>query len=129
MSDDNPRDVLSSEQLESDDENIQAIGENRYVVTFDETEAPSGIRDRGDSDSDPTHVGTAEGLAETDAAYSFEIRGKFETHTDDLSIETNDVSDAFDSLLYWYARNVADDAAPEEVINVLLANSEFDLGI
>jgi hypothetical protein len=128
MSDDNRHDVLSPEQLELNDEHIQQLDENRYVVTFEERSAAAeGSHDSGDPDSRRASIDLSQELGETEAAYAFEARGRFETDTDEICVETNDVSEALESLLYWYARNVADDAPPKKVITVLLANLELDL--
>lgn len=128
MSDNDRNDILSPEQLERDDEHMHALEGNRYVVTADE---PSGRR--SDLDGRPDRSahgggGTAGELAELEGAYAFEVCARFGSDRDDISVETNDVSDAFETLLRWYVDNVAADTPPAEAVAVLLENSDLDSG-
>jgi hypothetical protein len=128
MSDDNTDDALSPDELELDDEHVQRLDENRYVVTVDEKRSPSGGT-HGKAGLDSDRTSDAQGLAEIDGAYAFEARGRFEAEMDEIHVGTNDVVDGLESLLRWYAQNVAADTPPEDVVTVLLENSDLDVSV
>ncbi|WP_054584829.1 hypothetical protein [Halolamina pelagica] len=67
------------------------------------------------------------GIADLDGAYALALDARFESVEDDLTVETNDVSAAFEAVLRWYAGNVADGTPPEAVIVTLLENSDLDV--
>ncbi|MFT4891070.1 MAG: hypothetical protein ACI9YT_001992 [Halobacteriales archaeon] len=130
MSDDHTNNILSPDQLELDDEHIRPLNENRYVVSVDEKSSPSSVADdRDELISGCASVNMTKTLADLEGAYAFEVHARFEGKSDSLCIETNDVSEAFDSVLRWYAGKVADDTPPEDVIAVLLANSDLNIDI
>lgn len=128
MSDDDTKEVLSPDHIDVDDEHVQPLDENRYVVSPDEGSSPSSSTgDENTADSERTSGDEPGALADLDGAYAVALQARFESERDDIRIETSDVSVAFESLLHWYAGKVADDTPPEEVIAVLLANSDLDV--
>ena len=126
MSNDNTDDALSPDELELDDEHVQRLDENRYVVTVDEKRSPSG---GGRAGLDSGRTSGAQEVTETDGAYAFEARGRFEAEMDEIHVGTNDVAEGLESLLRWYAQNVAADTPPEDVVTVLLENSDLDVSV
>lgn len=130
MSDENTENALSPDQLEPNDDQVRPLDENRYVVDPDGTDNSHSVTDAGDSPvADRTNGDTTEEFAALDGAYALEIRAQFGTERNTLAVETNDVSEAFESLLHWYAGHLAEDTPPEDVLAVLLANSTLEVDI
>ena len=126
MTDQYTNEPESNEQDASGDGEIRSLGENRYVVSPDGGEAPH--RNEGNVEVPvPGSESDSAGISELDGAYALELDARFEGVEEDLSVETSDVSVAFDALLRWYAGNVAEGMPPEDVIATLLANSELDV--
>jgi hypothetical protein len=130
MSDENTETALSPDQIELNENQVRPLDENRYVVDPDGTDNSHSVTGTGDSSvADRTNGDTTEEFAALDGAYALEIRAQSGTERDAFRVETNDVSEAFESLLRWYAGHVADDTPPEDVLAVLLANSTLEVDI
>jgi hypothetical protein len=120
---DDDTDDTTTEREGSSDEHVQPLGEDRYVVSLDErVEAPPAGAHAPDPGSDAGRT-----LDDLDGAYALELHARHEDDADSLRVETNDVADAFESLLRWYAGKVAPATPPEAVVGTLLANSDLEL--
>jgi hypothetical protein len=126
MLDDDSNDTTPTERTGSNDEHVRSLGEDRYVVSLEDQEDPAPIT--GDEQAPPPGSDTGRRLDDLDGAYAFELHARHENGADSLRVETNDVGEAFESLLRWYAGKVAPDTPPEAVVGTLLANSNLDPG-
>ncbi|GAB7095314.1 hypothetical protein JCM30237_24670 [Halolamina litorea] len=125
MTDEHTNQTGADEAHASNEAEIRSLGEDRYVVTPDgskDTHGDGESRGAALQGSDPTG-----GLADLDGAYALELDARFGSAEDDLTVETNDVSVAFDALLRWYADKVAGETPPETVIATLLENTELNV--
>jgi len=64
-------------------------------------------------------------LDRTDSQYAYRIAAKTGTTISHQQLASDDVGTAFDGLLRWYARQVADGTSPEEALGILLAESSI----
>lgn len=146
--------VLTPDDLEiSDSEYVEELEEDRYVVspggrspnvtdsnrsdaTGDDSDragpdAPDGREEaqrRSDSQiASPEAARTllADELARSNARYGIDVVGRFDGHTVRHRTVSNDVVASFENLVRWYARNVTDDTPTDEVIRILLNESDF----
>jgi hypothetical protein len=113
--------VVSVEELGPDEDRVRPLGRNRYVV---DTDRSPPATDGGERPTDPR-----DGPVDADGAYAVEVRGRFGDDERRTRVATNDVSESFESLVRWYADAVAADAPPEEVLAVLLDNSDLDVDV
>lgn len=140
MSDDTlPDGVLSPDELEPDDDRLRHLDERRYVVSTDgETDddsdrvlTPGQDADADSDDRPPANsapAGDSLALDELDGAYALAIRARTDgASVEDCRVDTDDVSVAFESLLRWYADQVAEDTPHEEVLAVLLQHTDIEL--
>lgn len=140
MSDDDiPDGVLSPDDLEPDDDRLRRLDERRYVVsTDDDTGADPSASTVPDvnggvdtEDRRPADAGPADEpltLAELDGAYALAIRARTDGGSvEDCRIDADDVSVTFESLLRWYADQVAEDTPQEKVLAVLLRHTDLQL--
>ena len=151
--------VLEPDELEVEHrEEVQEIGENRYVVSTDEDggdgggnrrepdRAPSGQttptgpenrpRPRQGADpastepSEPTvSTGSRTPLAAVGDRYAVDIAAKVDGSVDDSRIGSDSIVETFERTLLWYASQVDDSTPPEEVIRILLAESDLDVSL
>lgn len=126
MPDEHTQQTHPNERQEPSDEHVRALGENRYVVSLDEEdERPltGGTADQSRSVRDEP----SRRLDDLDGAYALDLRARHGAEASHHRLETNDVCEAFESLLRWYAGCVAEDTPPETVVATLLANADLDL--
>ena len=119
--------VLSLDDLKLDADRVRPLDERRFVVTTarDDTD-PAKTTDR---ETTSRHDSQPDGLAGLHGAYALEVHARTEATEETLRHETNDVSEAFESLLRWYVARVAPDMMPEDAIAMLLSNSTLDLDV
>lgn len=146
--------VLTPEDLEiSDSEYVEEIDDDRYVVSpggrspnvskpDDEESASSDERRQAPDASERVEQGTqpsdgsvsspetartllAEELRRSNARYGIDIVARFDGNTVRHRTASNDVVASFENLLRWYARNVTDETPTDEVIEILLTESNF----
>jgi hypothetical protein len=137
--DDVPDGVLSPDELEPDDDRLRQLDERRYVISTDgepgdepgARSTPDVAADGAHEDRPPEDTGPSEGPLDLDAldgAYALAIRARTDgAAVEDCRIDTDDVSVAFESLLRWYADQVAEDTPHEEVLAVLLQHTDIQL--
>lgn len=122
-----PDDVLSPTEVELDGEHVRQLEDGRYVITTDNMGAtqPDSREVRESIREEQESSKSATALTDLDGKYALVASMRTGMSENTFHIDTNDVSEAFESLLRWYARQVAGDRPPEEVIEVLLANSDL----
>lgn len=137
--------ILAPEELDiSDNEHVEQIDEGRYVVSPDvrtdtTTQRPSKPEPARDSEpaQDPEPEGQAkptlddatvhEWLAENmdggNSRYGFDVTAKFDGSVSQQRMVSNDIITVFESLMLWYARQVDGSTPVEEVLGILLSES------
>jgi hypothetical protein len=123
MTDERPDGVLSPTDLEPNDEHLRRLGDGRHVVTTD-----GGGSEPQQVPNDSGH-GTqpAAELAELEGEHALVAGARAEGEEDAVVADTDDVSEAFETLLRWYTDVVAEEHSPEEALAVLLANTDLDV--
>jgi hypothetical protein len=139
--DGNPEDgkILSPEELDiADDEHVTQIDESRYVVSSDvRTDDAPGTQATPSPDPEPepepdespeftdanVHEWLADQLDESNARYGFDVTAKFDGGVDQQKLVSNDIVTVFESLLLWYARQLDGSTPVEEVLGILLSQS------
>lgn len=134
--------ILSPEELDiAEDEHVREIEDGRYVVssevlTEDEpaamraaegdsegsTDSPTG-GGAGPLDEAAVHEWLREDLLGSDARYGFDLTAAFDGRVDDQRMVSNDIVTVFETMLLWYARQVDSDTPVEEVLGILLMES------
>lgn len=127
MSDEHTTQTAASEQQESSDEQVRALGEDRYVVSVDEEGDPLPTDETPDRQPSAPGSDPEERIADLEGAYALDLAARHGSEGGHLRHETNDVTEAFESLLRWYADRVAPDTPPETAVATLLANSDLDV--
>lgn len=147
--------VLRPEDLSVDAEDaVTEIGENRYLVSTDE--GPSSGGGAPDASSDHGVGGAGSGadtggaagadhsddfeppapsseprredpLASTRHQYGIAISAKTERGVSHATTASNNIVEVFEDVLVWYARQVDENTPPEEVLAILLDESDLDL--
>jgi len=129
--------ALQPEDLDwTRDERVATIDEGRFVVATDSDGTPSA--DAGDADDDNESKpideveqiraeGARERLAEhvdrVGADHGFSATAAIEDDVVQHEAFSNDMTQVFEELLTWYARNVDPDTPPEDVLGILLLAS------
>jgi hypothetical protein len=144
--DDRPEDgpVLAPEELDiADDEHVEQLEEGRFVVSSEartgstaghEQGASTGREpepepepDRaergGDLDSEAVHEWLRGSFEDSSAKYGFDVTAAFEGSVGQRRMASNDVVTIFESLMLWYAQGVDSDTPVEEVLGILLMES------
>ncbi|MDS0219824.1 hypothetical protein NDI54_00470 [Haloarcula sp. S1AR25-5A] len=134
--------VLSPEELDiANDEHVTEIDEGRYVVSSDvRTDDSYGNQVQSDSASEPTpepepepstpefsdanvHEWLAEQMADSNARYGFDVTAKFDGDVDQQQLTSNDIVTVFESFMLWYGRQMDGSTPVEEVLGILLSES------
>lgn len=135
----NPEDgrILSPEELDiDDDEHVEQIDDGRYVVSpHVRTDSTTSVS-QSDSAPEPAapapepefsdasvHQWLHENLADTNSQYGFDVTAKFDGTVSQQQTVSNDIVTVFESLMLWYARQVDADTPVEEVLGILLSES------
>jgi hypothetical protein len=141
--------VLTEEELDlTRHDNVSELDDGRYVVstgsgpTSDEaTEARADARDPKDEilddpDDDPADPEITEmdvnawledHFRTVDAQYGFHATAKFDDGVSRHQVVSNDVVTSFESLLIWYAQHVGGGTPVEDVLGILLAESNVSV--
>jgi hypothetical protein len=132
--------ILSPEELDiADDEHVLEIDEGRYVVLPDgrpdadvtspgpvDVEAEPGTPDADPADSldeATVHEWLREQMAASSSRYGFDVTATFDGTVSHQQIASNDIVTVFETMLLWYARQVDSDTPVEQVIGILLMES------
>jgi hypothetical protein len=62
-------------------------------------------------------------MDESNARYGFDVTAKFDGGVDQQKLVSNDIVTVFESLLLWYARQLDGSTPVEEVLGILLSQS------
>ncbi|WP_090385296.1 DUF7500 family protein [Natronobacterium texcoconense] len=68
----------------------------------------------------------ADELERADTRYALDIVSRFGDDTVRHRMTSNDVLDTFNSLVFWFARNVARNTRTDRAVSLLFAKSDFD---
>ncbi len=130
--------VLSPEELDiGDDDHVEEIDDGRFVVSPDvrTDPTPSTASPNARADEPPrqppepaftdasVHEWLYENLDETNSRYGFDVTAKFDGSVSQQQIVSNDIVTVFESLLLWYARQIDGNTPVEEVLGILLSES------
>ncbi|PSP82546.1 hypothetical protein BRC96_10010 [Halobacteriales archaeon QS_6_64_34] len=137
--DTNPEDgkILSPEELElEDDEHVTQIDESRYVVSpnvrDDEIHGSRPSMPEPESEPAPdtpeftdgnVHEWLAEQMADSNARYGFDVTAKFDGEVDQQRLASNDIVTVFETLLLWYGRQMDGSTDVQDVLGILLSES------
>ena len=142
--------VLDPDELDfSRDRRVAAIDDNRYVVS--PTDERPNVPDRvPETDADASAEGVpvddaasasetdddavdgetpredfAASLSASDHDYGFEAAARFEGDVRHERVVSDDVTEAFEALLSWYARGTSEETPRRDVVGILLAESDL----
>jgi len=137
--------ILAPEELDiAEDEHVTQIDDGRFVVSPSERPAddPVGVDAHatpesepepdpepaaGDPDptldSDAVHDWLAEDVGSVSSRYGFDVTATFGGSVSQRRLVSNDVVTSFESLVLWYAQHVDDDTPVEEILGILLLES------
>ncbi|GAA0652290.1 DUF7500 family protein [Salarchaeum japonicum] len=126
--------VLSPEDLDVEGrEEVEEIGDGRYVVSTSEGRSPDPRPADdlpGETDDSPTPAETPSAAAALSAVpeqYAAALAVKTDHGVADERFASNNVVDTFERALRWYAHRIDPSEPPEDVLRVLLAESDLDL--
>jgi len=130
--------ILSPEELDiSEDEHVEQLDEGRYVVSPDVRDTTTTQPAQQESSHDPeprdppeptldaatVHQWIAENMDEGSSRYGFDVTAKFDGSVSQQRMVSNDIITVFESLMLWYARQVDGSTPVEEVLGILLSES------
>ncbi|MBV0924283.1 hypothetical protein KTS45_08720 [Halomicroarcula limicola] len=131
--------ILSPEELDiAEDEHVTEIDEGRYVVSSDvrtdEGSLPASAEPTPEPELEPepatpefsdanVHDWLAEQLADSNTRYGFDVTAKFDGEVDQQQLTSNDIVTVFESLMLWYGRRMDGSTDVEDVLGILLSES------
>jgi len=132
--------VLAPEELDiSDDEHVTQIDEGRFVVSpggrpaNDPAADPGGVAEPdgpADTAAEPSPLDRgrvrdwlADDVGDVDSRYGFDVTATFDGRVSQRRLVSNDVVTSFESLVLWYAQQIDADTPVEEVLGILLLES------
>lgn len=129
--------ALSPDDLDIEDqENVVQIEQDRYVIGTDQRpNVPDDAEDAGSDEDVVDPAGSGElgsdmvkewledDLEETSARYGFHLTAKSDGAINHQQLFSEDVGTVFDGLLRWYAEQLTDETAVEDVLGILLTES------
>jgi hypothetical protein len=130
--------VLGPDELDiSDDDHVTEIDDGRYVVSPEERPADEqigpreGTEDVDESGEPPTRTldrravraWLVEDLGGTESRYGFDMTATFDDAVRHRRMVSNDVVTIFESLVLWYAQQIDAETPVEEVLGILLWES------
>jgi len=132
--------VVSPDDLDiTDDESVVEIEDGRYVIgTGDgppraapsdpdrDLAAESGPEvETADVDAEAVYAWLEADLDDATSQYGFDVTATFDDETDQHRLLSNDVVTTFEHLLRWYADHLDDDTPVENVLGILLLESNI----
>lgn len=148
MTDNNPEGGLTPTDLEPSNEHVRQLDDGRRVVNTDGGDAvpPDGGPEPQPAGSHEVHghdgqsgvetvpgAETAPGahadVAALTGAHALVAGARADDTEDTVVADTDDVSEAFESLVCWYADTVAEDQRPETVLAGLLEHTALDIEV
>ena len=127
--------VLEPDELRLDDERVDPLGENRYLVRPEREPGPpeavaagGGGLPSGDGTSLPAGATASEiALGSAPEPHGVDITLKTDGELAHYHATSKDVREVFVGLLTWYASQLDDDLSPSEALQVLLATSDLEV--
>lgn len=140
--------VLAPEELDiEDDEHVAKLDEDRYVVSADKRigdtvegtagdpttpDAPTDTGQPGqppepELDEQAVHTWLEDRFVASDATYGFDVTAKFEDGVSQKRLVSNDVVTVFEGLVTWYAQGLDPTTPVEEVVGILLTESNVPI--
>lgn len=142
MTDHNPDGVLTPDELEPNGKRVRELDDGRRVVHTDGGEGLSPDGDPGSRPPDNHRVHERDGqpgaetapgvyadVADLAGAHALAAAARTDDAEDTVVTDTDDVSEAFERLVCWYATLVAEDRRPETVLAVLFEHTDLDLEV
>ncbi|MFB6109199.1 MAG: hypothetical protein ABEJ82_10260 [Haloplanus sp.] len=131
--------VLSPDELDiTDDESVVEIDDGRYVIGTGNgppraeseeeaavTEDPTPEAETGDVDAEAVYAWLRADLDDATSQYGFDVTATFDDETDQHRLLSNDVVTTFEQLLRWYAGHLDEDTPVENVLGILLLESNI----
>jgi hypothetical protein len=139
--------VITEEELDlTRHDNVSELDDGRYLVSTGESMSDEAAERRADAidaresavdddtaadDPEITEMDVNRWLDEhlrgIDAQYGFHATAKFDSGVSRHQVVSNDVVTSFESLLIWYAQHVGGGTPVEEVLGILLAESNVSV--
>jgi len=135
--------ILAPEELDiAQDEHVTQIDEGRFVVSPNERPAddPVGVDaapapepssppepEAPALDSDAVHDWLADDVEGVSSRYGFDVTATFDGSVAQRRLVSNDVVTVFESLVLWYAQQIDADTPVEEVLGILLLESNVPI--
>lgn len=136
--------VLSPDELDiRNEENVVELEEGRYVISPGgrEPNVPSRAKStpstpRTDVDDSETneeltesdvHEWIEDRLLSADSKFAFDVSASFEGDVSQKALFSNDVVTTFENLVVWYARHAGGDTPVEDVLGILLVESNLSV--
>lgn len=121
-------DVVRPEELDfTRDENVATLENDRFLISTG-GRIPENVHELDAGPDDPESADVLEALAgrvaDVDEPYGFSITASFDGRVEQHERFSDDLAAVFDELVTWYARQVASETDPAEVIGILLLASE-----
>ena len=130
--------VLDPDELDiSDDDRVAELDDGRYVISAndatpkvpspEETEPRRAPEPQQRPEVDGTAVSRwlADSFQDDGFTHGFDATVKVDGTVSRHRMVSNDVTATFETLVLWYARQVAGTTPPEEALGLLLANSDL----
>lgn len=144
--DDSEDGVLEPDELDVEHrKEVDEIGDNRYIVSTDEDDGGGGSSPQDASDpAAERHTGPPDDRAEPsdrspgadptplsalDERYVVDVTAKVDGGVAETRIGSDSIVETFEETLLWYADRIDDSTPPEEVIRILLAESDLDVSL
>ena len=126
--------VLTPDELQRalDDEGVDQLGENRYLVRPEESsaDAPAAAPSPGDALTRDDPLAAASGaeaaLEAADEPHGVDITLKTDGELARTRVTSTDVREVFAEMLTWYASQLDDDLSPTEALQVMLATTDLE---
>ncbi len=135
--------VLAPEELDiADDDHVTQIDEGRFVVSPDvrPQDDPVAADAGGTAAAEPSPASTpdseeqtfdrgsvrdwlADDVGSVDSRYGFDVTATFDGRVGQRRLVSNDVVTSFESLVLWYAQQIDANTPVEEVLGILLLES------
>lgn len=136
--------VLSPDDLDITAEDaVVEIDDGRYVISPgggppsvpETTERSAEPTTRADEDAvgvpelsdDVVHEWLADRLRASDSKYAFDVTARFEDTVSQRALFSNDVVTTFENLVIWYANHAGSDTPVEDVLGILLLESNLSV--
>ncbi|MFB6101865.1 MAG: hypothetical protein ABEJ73_04800 [Haloplanus sp.] len=141
--------VITEEELDlTRHDNVSELDDGRYLVSTggpvdspeqranaidarDATPEEPPVDDPGDTGTEITEMDVNTWLEDhfrgIDAQYGFHATAKFDDGVSRHQVVSNDVVTSFESLLIWYAQHVGGGTPVEDVLGILLAESNVSV--